>query len=445
MYLQWLLSVPPALLLVVLALVSRKQQGTWFAPGAFFALVWSLFVWAPLLLVNDVGVWPGAVWWIALSATVLSLGSTVGMATANAWGKADAVKIPVSAIRWPGLEWFVVVSTLLGFVAVFVFISRTKSGLHLFSSLGALCQSGRDFYLSRNRAQLSGLSEPLPARLLLTATYLSALLGGLMLATRSSGTRRWIALLPVLPAVGVAAILTTRSSITFAVILLAASYFAARVAASAGRERLLTPAKLFAFTGTVLAVLTLSVLLQMCRSQYLNPSQSVEVLAGFRFDALGYLAVFSAWFQQGGWHPSRLSFGAFSFAGLFDLLRLKGRVPGLYTESLLLGPHNHPVNIFTVFRGLLEDFGPIGALLLLLGVGFGSGFAFAGARRGNFLYVPILAAFYAATLWSFVVNLFSYNTMLLAWTVFAAILLLVRLVPDARSVPRGAGRSDLAT
>jgi hypothetical protein len=47
------------------------------------------------------------------------------------------------------------------------------------------------------------------------------------------------------------------------------------------------------------------------------------------------------------------------------------------------------------------------------------------------MYLPVLVAFYAVTLVSFAQNVFAYNSIILAWLIFVAYLLMTTL-PAAR-------------
>lgn len=63
-----LLAVP----LILVAVWARIDQGSWFAPGAFFALVWVVYVLVPLVFAPDLEVWPGVV--VAITAATFEIG-----------------------------------------------------------------------------------------------------------------------------------------------------------------------------------------------------------------------------------------------------------------------------------------------------------------------------------------------------------------------------------
>jgi oligosaccharide repeat unit polymerase len=163
-------------------------------------------------------------------------------------------------------------------------------------------------------------------------------------------------------------------------------------------------------------------LIQLSRYGYslFNAKQVATTLTRLRVFALGYLAVFATWFEDGGWRSTHPSLGTDTFAGVFDLAGLKQRLPGIYPIQIYLTHDRIPNNVYTIFRSLIEDFTLLGALAAVVALGFIAGFAFARVRRGWFPSIPILAAFYAVTLFGALGDLFAYNTMIAAWLLFAA-------------------------
>ena len=84
-------------------------------------------------------------------------------------------------------------------------------------------------------------------------------------------------------------------------------------------------------------------------------------------------------------------------------------------------------NIFTIFRGLIQDFGLFGSLVFLFAVGLVAGIGYEETRRRNVIAIGVLSAFYAATLWSPIVDLFAYNSIIAAWILFLSYLSLTAI------------------
>jgi oligosaccharide repeat unit polymerase len=296
-------------------------------------------------------------------------------------------------------------------------------GLGAILSLENLAVVAKEFSAARYG---EGYREPLLASLCVTGTYLGALLAGILLASTSSKSRRFLALLPILGAISVAAVETTKATPYFTVILLTASYLATRVVVSAGRDKLITWPRLHKSVSALGALALLFIGIQLTRYGYSasNGGQLDEVIATLHVSAFGYLGAFSAWFHGHVGVHNDLTFGGSSFAGLLDIGGVRDRPAGLSQESVYVGASRIPTNIYTMFRMLIQDFGLAGSLLVLAIVGFIASRAFVGVTQGNTRYIPILAADYATTLWSPMTGYFEYNSLLLAFILAAAYLVI---------------------
>src|SRR5262249_11535871 len=86
--------------------------------------------------------------------------------------------------------------------------------------------------------------------------------------------------------------------------------------------------------------------------------------------AFGSLAAFSNWWHGSSSHD--VSFGAYTFGGIFDALGIKHREIGLY-EGMVTLPGGEETNVYTAIRGLIQDFTLSGALILAFAVSVVSG------------------------------------------------------------------------
>jgi oligosaccharide repeat unit polymerase len=417
------MDLPPGLFVLCLAIVGRYQQGSWLAPGAFFCLAWFLLVWIPLLVAPEVQVSAWALWWIWSSMVFAYLGTVIGIALGK--GRQPARVEPSPPFAWPGLPLSIVIFTAIGFVAVFLLLRVEGIAFGVFFSLDRIAQVGRELSVAR---YTYGLAEPLDERLLTTGTYLAALLGGLLLANRRRWLGRGLAFLPFIPATAMALVLTTKASILFTIVLMAGSYLAARVAITHGHEPLFPWKRVAGVTVTVFALVPVFFFTQLSRYGYSasNATQVYEVVGRLRLFFLGYLGAFSSWFRDVGLASDRLSWGAYSFAGEFDWLGIHQRSQGIYSDMVYLGPQGIPSNVYTIFRGLIEDYGSVGALIAIAILGFVGGFAYSRLQEGRQGFIPLLCAFYSITFCSFTVNLFTYDTLLLAWLLFTFYVVVAR-------------------
>jgi oligosaccharide repeat unit polymerase len=409
----------PALALTGLAAGLRLYRNSFLEPGVFFASVWCGFVWLALICAFDVDVWPPAVWWILASAAAVAVGSHLGARLA----KRDAViRSPAPGYSFRGVEGVQALAVGVGFLSVLILLFSRGKGIDIFLSVNALAATAREYSVAR---YLQGWQEPLAARVLYTGIYLGALLGGLLLATATSRRRRLLAILPLVPALAVALVLTTKAVILYTLLALLASYLSFFVTGRAQALRL-SGRRAGLGAAVVVSLAGLAVLIQMFRYGFSSPARVPEVVNRLRLYAFGYLGAFSNWLSHMKFLGSHLSYGKTTFAGVFELLGGGQRKAGVYTDSVQLWPAHISSNVYTVFRGLITDFGGPGALIFLVVVGIVAGYAFVRVQQTNLVYTCVLSAFYAATMLGMIVNVFVYNSMLLAWLLFAAYLVLSR-------------------
>jgi len=397
------------------ALLIRLRENSWYSPAAFFAAIWFVLCLLPILL-GPIPVAPAGVLFVALACVAVFIGGEVARRRVKVSDSLNARRD-----RLPLLESLIVGSTLLGIASVLIVLGSRGRGPQVFLSLSTLADVARDFSVARYSG---GWQEPASARVLVTFIYFGALLGGILLANQRSGWTRWLALAPFVPSAMTAAVLTTKASLALPIALAASSYLSTHLVANSSLPRL-DVKRVVLLAAVSLFLVGLFVLVQMGRYSYTTLAQAGSVLNIFRLDLFPYMGVFADWLQRGGWATRKPAWGLYTFGGLFDLLHLGNRAAGIYTDQVTVG--GAPYNIYTAFRGLIQDFTLPGALAVLALLGYGARFAFSKVRRGDLRYAAPLAAFYVFTLWSFIVDVFAYNTILAAFALLTAYLLLAPL------------------
>ena len=427
---NWLFLFTIGLLLLVFALFARVQQGSWLAPGAFFALYWAVFVLGVLIIAPDFDVRVEGLLWILFSTFAVYLGSIVGL------GKMLFRAVPYSMekkinnssnckLNFPWISQIVVICSILGLGAVVVLILSTGQGF----SLESIFKIGREYSIARYSDPT--YREPALAVFLFIFIYLGALFGGIKFAIAQSRWHRLIALFPFLPAIGVATILTTRASLYFPFVIWMATYFSIKVAINKGIFSLFTFRSVILMFSFVLLIVAIGSGLLMLRFGIatINTQSLLMVYDGMRIDIFGSLSAFTQWFAE-HWQevviplPGGFTFrGPLKWVGVTEFLQHKPvEISSSFTH------YGFTTTIFTLFRDLISDFTLIGSILILFLLGAVGGFSFRQMIQGKIIYLPILAAFYGVTLCSFTgTSLFSYTTILLAWIIFTFYLIFVEI------------------
>ena len=167
-------------------------------------------------------------------------------------------------------------------------------------------------------------------------------------------------------------------------------------------------------------ILGLSVLVMITR--YYATADRSRPLYLLIADPFGFLAAFSQWFTVEGWRVSDFFAGHRTFERLFALfgsqLERAHTVDVGFTTS----------NIFTMFRGMIEDFGTLGALAGCFLGGVVGGVSHRQVIQGKQGAVPILIVVYATILVSLSYSIFFYTTVTLAIALLFACFILVWLL-----------------
>ncbi|MEH3067208.1 MAG: O-antigen ligase [Aeromicrobium erythreum] len=140
---------------------------------------------------------------------------------------------------------------------------------------------------------------------------------------------------------------------------------------------------------------------------------SGEVWAHLRRYPWGSLPGFSLWFD--GLIPPAAPQppGFYTLMGLYDNLGIARRVTGSYSEYYQL-TGDEPGNIYTAFRGLLHDFGWIGALSFTFSAAFAGGMASSGRALPPAVSLSVYVGVSAFFAFSFVISYVSFTANIAA-------------------------------
>jgi len=246
--------------------------------------------------------------------------------------------------------------------------------------------------------------------------YAGPLFGGLLIAIDRRRRYLIIGALPMLPALLMTAIFTKRGFIIISILLWISSYLATRILR--GNYQLFTKRHLI--SGLLVAILLFIIVIGAWFARIgFRDTRSIAArsYAEVCKIAFGHMAVFSDWFERTGFEVKTPLPGAYTFAGVFDLLGIRKREVGLFTEMVALSK-GAASNIYTVFRVLIEDFTPLGSLVVLFLFAFLASRAYQRLIQGKARAMPILVAFYASVLWSFITSIWIWNSIIAAFILF---------------------------
>lgn len=409
-----LLAVFFSFLLFIQAYIIKTETGTYLVPASLFSLMWFFFSLIPLIVLFGVPINPLSIIYIFLAVFSFSL-SALPFNWRFAFEKNKENK-PITLLKLNSgfLRYTFYVSIFLSFVfSTYVVLSN---GFDLASFLTNFIETSTKYAVLRGN---ESLEYGLTGTLSIFFTYFSSLLGGVIAYyKKTSGKKLVCFLLAVLPSLFV--MLTQSSKLIFmvAVLLYIASTLLMKILSSNH--------SMFNFSGGIkivaisLLILPLIIIAFTSREGYNDFDTSGEaldiLLPAINSYLFGSLYAFSDFFAYYfGMSSSSLynieyyNLGYYTFKSVFDSFGGTKVFPaGFYSDNYDFNGVLS-TNIFTFFRGLIQDFGCIGSLFFMYFFGFIFHFSFYRLliNRNLWLGCSLFVMFFSFTGLSFLSSIFT--------------------------------------
>ena len=419
----------PVVAVGAVAVVSRWVGGSLLTPTAFLPTYWFALLAIAVLLNGQAPVHPVGLWVIVSIVTAFCCGgllfdASVRRAQVDRIGERAASPSPLELAG--RLRWFTALFTAVAATGVVALVVTGIERFGLTFSPDALLRLGGRYSLARYTLQ----QGPPPSVAVLTYFIFPAVvLGGQLFALAASRRTRLFALAPLAVVALTGFTTAVRSGALLAAVMWLGAYLAMRVSRSRGQERLLTSRRLLVAVMGGLTLIGFSSVLLWVRGGAVSTADPVHLATRSLSAFFGSLAAFSEWVASGA--PTQRALGAFTFAGLFDRMGLAERHQGLYSTFVSF-PSGLGSNIYTAFRGLLDDFGLVGTWLLSAVGGASGSLMYHRCAAGHFTWAGPLAVLYAAILYSHLYSMFIFNSVVVGWVVAIAVI----LWPVAHPMPR---------
>lgn len=172
------------------------------------------------------------------------------------------------------------------------------------------------------------------------------------------------------------------------------------------------PKKVASFFAILLGFFAVLFFSMVFRTGEVSERTILDISEKFVTYALGHFHCFDIWYTS--YEPMEYSFGTKTFMGISNVLGLEERTQGVYAEFHQIGQNGYYgiSNIFTIFRSLIEDFGEVGTVVVMLLMGALTKLSQKDLESGNcvFLNQVTTTAAYAYLLWSFATSFFAYTS-----------------------------------
>jgi oligosaccharide repeat unit polymerase len=355
-----------SLMILGQAAALRVYVGTWIVPGCIFGLFWFLYTFIPLVFLWDIPVNTYAVAYVFVASVMFSLGALpfrwrLGFErrAANAGGMVYGSPFMVRA--------FYLTSMVTAFSLI---IDLGIQGVSLMQAVTNPLAIAGAMIAKRYGEELV---PNLFAQISFVLQYPSAILGGFIFATRQKGTRRWgILLLTFFPSVLAMVLQGAKGNLFLVLVLFWAATLVCKV--NCGDLQMFSGRELRRVAPYAAGVFGL-VLVAMLSRGILDSSADVQgaLVRLFASYATAHMYAFSDWFAhligQGGTQPyvdNLGDYGIYTFTPISRLLGNHTPLPaGVYEEYFVYGDIIQ-TNIYTMFRGLINDFGLSGSLVVML-------------------------------------------------------------------------------
>ena len=388
--------------------MARKITGTWLSPGSFFAISWSFFLIVPLLFAPEFKVDLLGIWFIAILSMACAAGSVIAYKPPSIDSLVfnEPNKTNPSHLFRP--LWVLILISFGGVILLFRHALDTYNfGYYSMGWVSIPNLIAVDRY--------SGyINYPFIIKYSLYCIYPANLLGGLLLSVRQiSFKMKVLTVVPLLLALVLGIIEGARTSILLGLVLFFSAWMSGAMINDPHFNKKKPYLKIaISSGGLILGFTAFFVLIQWLRQGM--DSIIVDLLMDqIRAYFFGYLAAFTQWI--GTIDSPNLSGGLTTFAGPFNLLGVMERSLGFYDPAnISLGIST---NIFTALRGLVIDFSIPGSILIAFIVGFFLQLSYQRGISGTIINTLPISIFYAFTLYSPLISIFHYNSILFSWIV----------------------------
>ena len=395
-----------------IGIFNRIYLNSWLTPASFFCMLWFLLLSITLIVAPEFPVYPLGIWYILGISMALTLGSLLVpkhiLPDSEKYNTIESIKLfffSRSNLILIVITIFCLIS-IVGIITLLLFgVKRYELNINIFSiiSLPQQLYDDRDAGI---------LLVPWYIRFLTYFIMPASLLSGILIPLEKY-PRKIICYIPIILAILIGMVYTTRATILFSIILFISGLFSSYIILKKDDKIFSGIKSLFNFGLLFLFLLLSWILLQWLRGGGDSEFIFYPIINTLKSVVLGSTTAFTTWLKNYKQH--NMAFGLYTFAGPMDIIGLNERQLGFYSEFISL-PNGYS-NIYTAFRGLIHDFSITGSILICFFIGIFAQLSYQRCRDGNVIWLIPLSLFFAFTLFSPFISIFSSNSVTMAWVI----------------------------
>jgi oligosaccharide repeat unit polymerase len=416
-----LLSIFFSLLILVNAVLIRKIVGTWLFPATLFSLFWFVFTFFPLIIMFEVPINPWAVGYIC-SLVVLFSWTFIFFNWEKAFSS-NLIKPPANEVYDTYLLrltlWFSIFFSIV--CAIKVMLVQGFSLSELYDDIVLVAAK---FAVSRYASEVVYSAY---GPLSLGFAYLAVLTAGLIFgSTKNSSRKKW-ALLAFLPSIIIMVTQSAKGSFFGSIF-----YFLGGILVSSLQQN-----KLLLFKASILKIIfkigSFSIILFIfsLMSRGLQDAKDIStfleklrfLLASYFFAHLFNLSewITAYWdgFNNTRFDVSHYYYGFYTFTSIYRFFGYQKQTPDAVYDEYNVIQDQMESNVYTIFRGMIMDFGLFGTLLFIFLLGLAIHLCFYVFLKSR---IPIIST--ALIIFMLVFFYYSFIISLLTWNIIPFVFIL---------------------
>lgn len=402
-------------LLFLFVVVGKRVCKEWISPvylcGTFW-LTYTLFSYFFMRKLYHFSILGIA--WINISVWAMLLFEQIGKRKSRSTTQVSESPNSISNISWIYLK----LCCFLGFLAFIYQVSLYGFSFSSFTSLDALATMNNTIAVAR----YTGNSiTNIVTQILLIFVYAAPACGGFAFVYAESLKDKIWALVTFVPGFFMVLFTNTKAVIIGVVILWASAYLVSYYFRHKAAPKI--NIRVFLIVSIIGVILFSFLFLSMVlRIGEISENSINDVINKFKIYAFGSVQSFDWW--CGNEYKPTYRFGVMTYLGIADFVGLAQKVQGVYTAYA-----GTSSNVFTVFRGIIEDYGYWGGIIYLAIKSFLGGMAWrtvCGGKRISVLSLSYLVSEIFFLLYGFIISPWTYMSYISAVVVFVGYLITAR-------------------
>lgn len=429
-FIEKIIAIIFSLLILCLAWITSRYAKSWLVPSVVFSVFWFLYSFLPLIFLPAIPINAIAIMYIFVFCCVFSLSAYL-----FDWNYAirvfDAHKVKQNKIANLNTSFIKRTFVLVQLFVIFsIFLDIIIQGFSIYAVIFDFMKTSGAYISLRYSGELK---ESIIVRLGTVFTYVGVMLGGFVACFCSRRRNKiFVTILSLLPSVLLMVIQGAKGAVFLCIFLFYGSVLIYNMYHS---NRNLTDKKTNkAILYGVILLMPAIISSFLSRGLYDQDSDFIVKRLAFYFNsyAFAHLYAFSDWFNAYLGYESIMkfqfdtekSYGFYTFTSLFKAFGVDKYVPPGVYEEYYMYKDIIKSNIYTVFRGLVTDFGILGSMIFAFLFGWLLNFMYFCinvTRNPNFLlsvYISMFGFYYT----SFIISIFIWNSLPASLLIFYIII-----------------------